>query len=132
MKIRVYLIYDVKYYKRHKTRCVADVHLKKIPFDSVYSGVISLRGLHMMIALTELNQLDIWATDIGNVYLEARTPEKVYITAGQEFGKKQENALIIYKELYGLRSSGIRWYDKLSDNLRDIDSSHAKQNLIYG
>ena len=34
----------------------------------------------MMIYLAELNQLDTWATYIGNTYLEAKTSEKVYIT----------------------------------------------------
>ena len=36
--------------------------------------------------LVELNRSDIWATDIGNAYLEVNTSEKVYIIAGLEFG----------------------------------------------
>ena len=28
--------------------------------------------------------------------------------------------LIINKALYGLRSSGLRWHEKLADTLRDI------------
>ena len=67
----------------HKIRCVAGGRFTQIPLDSVYSGVVLLRGLRMMIFLAELNQLDTWATDIGNAYLEARTSEMVYITAGQ-------------------------------------------------
>jgi hypothetical protein len=45
----------------------------------VYSGVISLRGLRIIIFLSELNGLDLWATDIGNAYLEAFTMERNYI-----------------------------------------------------
>ena len=85
-----------------------------------------LRGLRMMIFLAELNQLDIWAKDIGNAYLEAKTSEMVYIGAGQEFGDKEGNTLIIYKSLYGLRSSGARWDENLSDDLRDIRFSIFK------
>ena len=81
-KIKIHLIYDIKHDTRHKARCVADGYLAELPLDNVYSGVLSLRGFRTMIFLTELNQLDTWATDIGNVYLEAKTSKKVYITVG--------------------------------------------------
>jgi hypothetical protein len=46
-----------------------------IPLESVYSGVVSLRGLRIITFLAELNGLDLWETDIGNAYLEAFTTE---------------------------------------------------------
>ncbi len=58
--------------------------------------------------LAELNDLDIWATDIGNAYLEAETQEKVFIIAGPEFGKLEGLTLIIVKALYSLHMSGLR------------------------
>src|SRR6056300_1198686 len=85
-RTRVHLVYACKHDGRHKARLVADGHLTDIPVDSVYSGVVSLRGLKMMIFLAELNGLELWATDIGNAYLEAYTKEKVAIIAGPEFG----------------------------------------------
>ncbi|KAG7345262.1 reverse transcriptase RNA-dependent DNA polymerase [Nitzschia inconspicua] len=75
-KIRVHLVYACKHDGRRKARLVADGHLTDIPIDSVYSGVVSLPGLRMMIFLAELNNLSLWATDIGNAYLEAYTLEK--------------------------------------------------------
>ena len=57
-QIKVHLIYNIKHDTRHKSRCVADKHLTEIPLDNVYSGVVSLRGLRMMIFLAKLNQLD--------------------------------------------------------------------------
>jgi hypothetical protein len=54
---------------------VANGHLTDIPLESVYSGVVSLRGLQSVTLLAELNGLDLWATDIGNAYLEAFTME---------------------------------------------------------
>ncbi len=119
-KIRVHLIFAVKHDGRHKARCVADGHLTDIPLDSVYSGVVSLRGLRTLIFLAELNGLKTWATDIGNAYLEAVTSEKVYIIAGAEFGIQEGSVLIIYKALYGLRTSGLRWHDIFSDVLRSL------------
>ena len=116
-KIRVHLVFDVKHDGRHKARCVADGHLTDIPVDSVYSGVVSLRGLRMMIFLAELNQVETWTTDIGNACLEAETSELVYIIAGPEFKEKEGATLLIFKSLYGLRSGGIRWHEKIADTL---------------
>ena len=104
-KIRVHLIFDVKHDGRHKARCVADGHLTDIHVNSVYSGVVSLQGLRIMLFLAEINQLETWATDIGNAYLEAETAERVYIIAGPEFGEREGSILIVFKSLYGLHSS---------------------------
>ncbi len=117
-KIRVHLVFDVKHDGRHKVRCVADGHLTDLPLDSVYSGVVSLRGLRLMLFLAELNDMEVWATDIGNAYLEATTYEKLYIIGGSEFGDLEGHILVIQKALYGLRSSGKRWHERLADCLR--------------
>jgi hypothetical protein len=105
-KIRVHLIFAVKHDGRHKARLVADGHLTDVPVESVYSGVVSLRGIRLIIFLAELNDMETWAADVGNAYLEAKTSERVYIIAGPEFGDREGHILIIFKALYGLRSSG--------------------------
>jgi hypothetical protein len=69
--IRVHLVYAIKHNGRRKARLVADGHLTHLPLDSVYSGVVSLKGLRSMIFIAEMNQLPIWSTDIGNTYLKA-------------------------------------------------------------
>jgi hypothetical protein len=73
-----------------------------------------------VIFLAELNGLKTWATDIDIAYLEAETSEKVFIIAGPEFGKLKGHTLVIFKALYGLRSSGLRWSEKFSLCLRDM------------
>jgi len=110
-KIRVHLVFDVKHDGHHKSRLIANGHLTEIPLDSVYSGVVSLCGLRLLVFLAELNGLDLWMTDIGNAYLEVEAQEKVYIIAGPEFGHLEGHVLIIFKALYGLRTSGLRWHE---------------------
>jgi hypothetical protein len=78
--------------------------------ESIYSGVVSLQGEHMVTFLSELNGMELWATDIGNAYLEAYMAEKLYIVAGPEFGELKGHMLIISKELYGLITSGLNWH----------------------
>ena len=109
--IRVHMVYDVKHDGRHRARLVANGQLTDIPIDSVYSGVVSLRGFRMLLFLAELNGLPIWATDIASAYLEAHTNEKVCILAGPEFGDLENHRLVIDRALYGLRTSGQRWHD---------------------
>ena len=77
-KIRVHLVFAVKYDGRHKARLVADGHLTPEPVESIYSGVVSLRNLKLVIFLGKLNDLELWGADIGNAYLEAPTEEKLY------------------------------------------------------
>jgi Reverse transcriptase (RNA-dependent DNA polymerase) len=119
-RIRVHIVYDVKHDGRHKARLVADGHLTDVPLDSVYSGVVSLRGFRLLLFLTELNGLQLWVTDMGNAYLEAYTSEKVYIFTGTKFGEREGHILVISKALYGLCSSGARWHDRFADCIREL------------
>jgi Reverse transcriptase (RNA-dependent DNA polymerase) len=125
-KIKVHLVFDVKHDGRHKARLVADGHLTDIPLESVYSGVVSIRGFRIVMFLAELNKLELWATDIGNAYLEAYTSEKVYIIAGPEFGELEGHILKISKALYGLRSSGARWHDRFADCITELGFFQCK------
>jgi hypothetical protein len=62
-KICVHLVFDVKHDGQHKACLVTDGHLIDVPLESVYSGVVSLRGIHILVFLAELNKLELWATD---------------------------------------------------------------------
>ena len=65
-KIPCHMVYDVKHDGRHKARFVAGGHRTSVPVDSVYSGVVSLLGERIISFLAELNDLELWGTDIGN------------------------------------------------------------------
>ena len=58
-KIKVHLVFAVKFDSRHKARLVADGHLTPEQVDNIYSGVISLRNLSLVIFPGKLNNLDI-------------------------------------------------------------------------
>ena len=68
-KIKVHLVFAVRFDRRHKARLVADGHLTSEPNENIYSSVDSLRNLRLVIFLGKLNNLDIWGADIGNKYL---------------------------------------------------------------
>ena len=125
-KIRVHFIFNIKHDGHHKVQHIAGGHLTNVPIDSIYSGVVSLWGLHMVAFISKLNDLELWATDIGNAYLEALMTKTIYIVAGQEFGELEGHMLIIYKALYGLRSSGLWWSQRLSECLKGMGFTLSK------
>ena len=125
-KIRVHFVYAVKHDGRFKARLVADGHLTKEPVESIYSGVVSLRSLRMVVFLSQLNNLEIWGADVGNAYLEAYTDEKLCIIAGPEVKELQGHLLIMVKALYGTRSGGARWHDRLFDILQELKFKPSK------
>ena len=119
--IHCHIVFDVKEDGRRKARFVAGGHMTQPPRDSVYSSVASLRSIRIISFLAELNGLELMAADVGNAYLEAYTKEKVAFIAGPEFGPLEGHVMLICKALYGLRSSGARFHEKLADTLRDLN-----------
>ena len=119
-RIIVHFVFAVKHDFRHKARLVAGGHLTDPNTEGTYSGVVSLRSLRIAIVAAELNDLQIMVGDISSAYLEASTQEKVYFIAGPEFGPLEGHLLTIERALYGLRTSGARWHERLADTLRDM------------
>ena len=131
-RIRCLWVYDVKHDGRHRARLVAGGHLTPVTDESVYSGVVTLRGLRLVVFLAELNKLQIWGADVGSAYLEATTKELVCFVAGPEFKELEGHMLKIFKALYGLRTSGLRWHEKFADILRSLGFYPSKaENDIW-
>ena len=124
--IIVHFVFAVKHDLRHKARLVAGGHLTDPNIDGTYSGVVSLRTMRIALVAAELNALEIMVGDVTSAYLEAFTQEKVCFIAGPEFGALQGHLLIIERALYGLRTSGARWHDRLADVLRDMEYFQCK------
>ena len=73
----------------------------------------------------------MYAADIGNAYLEAKTKAKLYFVAGSEFGELAGHTLVINKALYGLNSSGLRYHERFADTLRDMVYVPSKINDVW-
>jgi hypothetical protein len=74
--------------------------------------------VRILFFLGELYGLSCCSYDIGYAFLYGKTKEKVYITAGLEFGANLHGKnLIIDKSLYGLKTSAARFHEHLSESL---------------
>ena len=78
--IRCHMVYNVKVDGQHNACLVAGGHLTDIPLESVYSGVVSLHSVCIIAFISEMNELRLWATDIGNAYLEAYSLRKYVLS----------------------------------------------------
>ena len=96
------------------------------PKDSIYSGVVSTRSLRLSIFLAKLNNMKVWAADLGNAYLEATTREKLYIVAGPEFEELQGHLLVIHKGLHALEIPGLRWSQRIHDIMLELNFRPCK------
>jgi Reverse transcriptase (RNA-dependent DNA polymerase) len=119
-------MYDVKFYGRHKAKFVAEGDQTNSLIGSVYSGVVSLEGIRIVTLLVEMNDMELWTTDVGNTYLESYTEKKVCFIAGPEFGTLEGLLMIIVRALYGLKSSEKRWHERLFDILVSLGFTSTK------
>jgi hypothetical protein len=62
----------------------------------------------------------VLSCDIQNAYLNAPTKEKVWTTAGKEFGSREGMPVLIVRALYGLRGSGAAFRNHLAQAIGDM------------
>jgi hypothetical protein len=96
------MVFDVKLDLVRKARFVAGLHQTDPPKESVYSSVVSRDSVHLAFLIAALNDLEILSADVQNAYLNAPTKERIYMTAGPEFGQgKEGQPVMIVQALYG-------------------------------
>jgi hypothetical protein len=121
--IGVQLIFDIKLGEsfRRKARLVALGNRTQTPSTLTYSSVVSRDSVRIALTVAAMNNLDILVCDIEGAYLTAKCREKIYITAGPEFGSEQGSTMIVKMALYGLKSSGAAFRSKLAGVLHDLN-----------
>jgi hypothetical protein len=125
--ITCHMIFNVKMIGLvRKARFVAGGHLTDPPAESVYSSVVTRESVRIMFLIAALNNLEVLGADVQNAYINAKTSEKVYTTAGPEFGTNEGRPAIIVRALYGLKRSGARWRDHFASILKEIGFVSSK------
>ena len=76
--------------------------------ESVYSGVVSICSIHLILLVTELNDLTIYQAYVRNAYLDVCAKEKIYFITGKQFTtfRMEGHMPIISKAVYRLQTSG--------------------------
>jgi hypothetical protein len=119
--IKCHLIFDIKMDLMQKARFFAGGHMTNPPQEITYSSVVARDNVRIAFLIAALNDIDILATDIENAYLNSEPRERVYTTAGPEFGfELQGKRVLILRVLHGLKSSGAAWRAHFANTLRDL------------
>jgi hypothetical protein len=89
-----------------RAKCVAGGHVLTPAWDDkkLSSRAVNLETILIAFVVTAFNFLDVIATDISSIYIQALTIEKVYdVIAGPEFGQLKGRTMLVIKALYGLK-----------------------------
>jgi Reverse transcriptase (RNA-dependent DNA polymerase) len=119
--ITCHMIFDVKPDFTRKARFVANGSTPDAPSSMTYSSVVSRDSIRLMFLVAALNNLDVFACDIGNAYLNAQCKEKIWFRGGTEMGEDKGKVMIVTRALYGLKSSGFAWHQMMSLTLRELE-----------
>ena len=76
------------------------------PEAVTYASVVSHETVHIALTLAALNDLEVQCGDILNAYITAHVKEKIWTYLGPEHGDNEGKKTIIFRALYGLKSSG--------------------------
>ena len=107
-------VWDLKMDFAHKAQSVLDGHKTPDPDGLTFSGVISRESVRIAFLYAALNDLDIFATDIHYVFLQAPSSQKDYIVCGAEFGVENIGRVtLIHQALYGGKMAGKDFHSHL-------------------
>ena len=102
-----HLVWDVKMDFTRKARWVLDGHKTPDPIGSTYAGVVSRESVRRALIYAALNDLNVFAANIQNAYLQALSSQKDYIICGPEFGVENIGRMaFIHRALYGGKAAG--------------------------
>jgi len=109
-----------------KARLVASGHMTETPASSTYSSVVSRESVRVAFLPMALNDLELFAADVGNAYLNAPCREKIWTRAGKVFGSNKGCIMIIVRALYGLKTSGAAWRAAFAEKLTEMGYKSTK------
>ena len=126
-KIDCHMVFDVMIIFDCKAWYMAGGHQTEPTKDMTFASVVSRDSIWIAFLVAALNDLDVLSVDVAGAYLNAKAKEKVYTTAGKEFGHDKEGQpVVITRALYGLWSSGKAWRDHMAATLRDYGYTSCK------
>ena len=82
-----------------------------------HAGTVKCASVHLSFLIAADDDLDALTGNIGNVFDNAKTPEKMHCHAEPEFGEKEGQMIEIVKALCRLKSSARAFHNHLADTL---------------
>ena len=88
-RIPYHMVHNVKFDKQLKSWLVAAGNRTlKVLREGVFSSIVFMEAMRLGFIIAQLNDLLVFAGDVGNAFLYGKTRKKVFIVAGPKFGPK--------------------------------------------
>jgi hypothetical protein len=129
--IKCHMIFEIEMDFTRKAQYVAGGHMTDSPSTITYSSIDSRDSVKIAFQIAALNDIYILPCDIGNAHFTAKPREKVYMTAGPEFGELQGCKVLIVHALYGLKSSGAAWHSHLANTIHHMSFTSSLADPDY-
>ena len=94
--------------------------MTEAPASITYASVVSHGSIQIALTISVLHDMEVKAADIMNAYLTLPNAEKTWTVLGPEFGKDSGKKALIFRALYGQKSSGASFRNHISDCLRHL------------
>ena len=114
--------YGMSRWTTSKVRWVLDRHKTADPIGSTFTGVVSRQSVRKAFTYNALNDLQVFAADICNAYLQAPSFQKDYVVCGPEFGIENVGKVaLIHRTLYGGKRRGQDFRNHLRSCMYHLD-----------
>ena len=102
--------------------------MTEAPASITYESVVSRDSVRVALTISALRELEVKVADIINAYLCAPNTEKNWTVLGPEFGEDTGKKALIFRALYGQKSSGVSFRNHISDCLRHLGYTLCRVN----
>eukprot|EP00957_Ditylum_brightwellii_P103772 7905480-Ditylum_brightwellii.AAC.1 len=113
----MHMIFDINHDLGHKACFVVGGHAIYSLNHTTYSSIIQDLSIKLILLITIYNNLGMMAWDLGNVFCNTPCAEKVWPTAGDEFGQRKGCVAMLNRALYGLKIASASFHKFFGDFL---------------
>ena len=100
-----------------------------IHFWETFAPVVSWMSVRTLLVLSKINNLHTKSIDFVQAYPQADIKVTIYLHTpqGVSFGDKHQDVVLqLKKNLYGLKDSGLAWWEMISKGLLDLGSEQTE------
>ena len=101
-----------------------------VPYET-YSFTGQSTSIRTLLVIAAANDLSFMAGDISNAFISAKSTEKIWSRAGQEFGEKCGSIVTMEKALYGMKTAPHAFHELLADSLRSIGFTPSRADQDF-
>ena len=110
----MHMIFDIKQQDmRYKARLVMGGNVVDSSKYSTFLSTIENLSVKLLFLIAVKNGLDLMCGNIGNAFPTAPCAEKIWSTAGAEFGSRAGSTVVLKRALYGLKTASKLFHDFL-------------------